>query len=113
MQQDAEAHAEEDKKKMELVETKNLADQMIHTAEKAVKDAGDKIGEDVKKEVQDAIEETKKARQGDDGDAIKKASESLSDKMMKIGETMKTANDNATQQDPAAQTEDKKDEPQA
>lgn len=97
MQEDAEAHAEEDKKKMELIETKNLADQMTHTAEKAIKDAGDKIGDDVKKEVSDAIEEVKKARAGEDGDAIKKASEALSDKMMKIGEAMKTANDNATQ----------------
>ncbi len=113
MQQDAEAHADEDKKKMELIETKNLADQMVHTAEKAIKDAGDKIGEDVKKEVTEAIEEVKKARTGDDGEAIKKASESLSDKMMKIGEAMKTANDNAAQAEPTTQTEEKKDEPQA
>lgn len=113
MQQDAEAHADEDKKKMELIETKNLADQMVHTAEKAIKDAGDKISEDVKKEVNEAIEVVKKARTGDDGEAIKKASESLSDKMMKIGEAMKTANDNAAQAEPAAQAEEKKDDPQA
>ncbi len=113
MQQDAEAHADEDKKKMELIETKNLADQMVHTAEKAIKDAGDKIGDDVKKEVNEAIEEVKKARTGDDGEAIKKASESLSDKMMKIGEAMKTANDNATQSEPTVEAEEKKDEPQA
>jgi molecular chaperone DnaK len=119
MQEDAEAHADEDKKKMELIETKNLADQMTHTAEKAIKDAGDKIGEDVKKEVNDAIEEVKKARAGEDGVAIKKASEALSDKMMKIGEAMKTANDNATQEaQPEAPTaevvdEEKKDEPKA
>ncbi len=94
MQQDAEAHADEDKKKMELVETKNLADAMIHTAEKAIKDAGDKISEDIKKEVTDAVEEVKKARAGEDMDAIKKASESLSDKMMKIGEAMKSQTDN-------------------
>ncbi|MCX6756791.1 MAG: molecular chaperone DnaK, partial [Candidatus Nomurabacteria bacterium] len=93
MQQDAEAHADEDKKKMELVEAKNLADAMVHTAEKAVKDAGDKISEDIKKEVTDAIEEVKKVRTGDDMDAIKKATESLSDKMMKIGEAMKSATD--------------------
>jgi molecular chaperone DnaK len=95
MQEDAEAHADEDKKKMELIETKNLADQMAHTAEKALKDAGDKIGDDIKKEINDAIEEVKKARAGDDSEAIKKASEDLSQKMMKIGEAMKTANDNA------------------
>jgi hypothetical protein len=52
------------------------------TTAKAIKDAGDKIGEDVKKEVTEAIEEVKKARTGDDGEAIKKASESLSDKIL-------------------------------
>lgn len=96
MQQDAEAHADEDKKKMELVEAKNIADTMVHTAEKSVKDAGDKIGEDLKKEIADAVEEVKKARNGEDIDTIKKSSEALSEKMMKIGEAMKTANDNAT-----------------
>ncbi len=100
MQEDAEAHADEDKKKMELIETKNLADQMTHTAEKALKDAGDKIGDDIKKEINEAIEEVKKSRAGEDGDAIKKASEELSQKMMKIGEAMKTANDNAAAQAP-------------
>lgn len=96
MQEDAEAHADEDKKKMELIETKNLADQMIHTAEKAIKDAGDKIGDEIKKEVSDVIEEVKKARTSDDEEAIKTASSKLSDTMMKIGEAMKTANDNTT-----------------
>ena len=96
MQEDAEAHADEDKKKMGLIETKNLADQMIHTAEKAIKDAGDKIGDEIKKEVNDVIEEVKKARTGDDEEAIKTASSKLSDTMMKIGEAMKTVNDNTT-----------------
>jgi molecular chaperone DnaK len=91
MQQDAEAHADEDKKKMELIEAKNMADQMIHTAEKALKDAEGKISDDIKKEVTDAVEETKKARAGEDMDVLKKATESLSQKMMKIGEAMKTA----------------------
>jgi molecular chaperone DnaK len=97
MQQDAEAHAEEDKKKMELIETKNLADQMVHTSEKALKDAGDKVNDDLKKEINDAIEEVKKARGGDDKAAIEKATQKLSEVTMKIGEAMKTANDNAAQ----------------
>lgn len=99
MQADAETHADEDKKKMELIETKNLADQMLHTAEKSLKDAGDKVSDDLKKEINDAIEEVKKARTGDDKEAIEKASSSLSEKMMKIGEAMKTANDNAAPAD--------------
>jgi molecular chaperone DnaK len=93
MQSDAEAHAEEDKKKMELVETKNLADQMIHTAEKALKDAEGKITDEIKTEVQVAIDEVKKARDANDAGAIKSSSEKLSNTMMKIGEAMKTAND--------------------
>ena len=97
MQQEAEAHAEEDKKKMELVEAKNLGDAMVHTAEKALKDAEGKIGDDIKKEVEDAIAEVKKVREGSDVDTIKKATETLSEKMMKIGEAMKTSNDNTTE----------------
>ena len=120
MQGDAEAHAEDDKKKMELVEAKNFADQMVHTAEKALKDAGDKISDDIKKEVTDAVAEVKTARNGDDKEVLSKATESLSEKMMKIGEAMKSANDAATAAEPRAEstegtapTEDevKKDEP--
>jgi molecular chaperone DnaK len=95
MQSDAEAHADEDKKKMELIEAKNLADMMVHTAEKSLKDAGDKISPELKKEIEEAIAEVKKARDGSDIDAVKKMTEDLSTKMMKIGEAMKTANDNA------------------
>ncbi len=120
MQEDAESHAEEDKKKMELIETKNLADQMIHTAEKAIKDAGDKVGDDLKKEIHEVIEEVKKVRAGDDGEIIKTASSKLSDTMMKIGEAMKTANDNVAAETPTDAptsepeiTEEKKDETQS
>lgn len=103
MQQDAEAHADEDKKKQELAETKNLADQMVHTAEKALKDAEGKISDEIKTGVQGKIDEVKKVREGTDGEAIKKAADELSTEMMKIGEAMKTAND-------AAQAETKPEE---
>ncbi len=106
MQQDAEAHADEDKKKMELVETKNIADQIVHTAEKSLKDAEGKITDDLKKEITDAIEEVKKARNGDDKDTLTKASESLSEKMMKIGEAMKTANDQTAPQEETPKTDE-------
>ncbi len=117
MQSDAEAHAEEDKKKMELIETKNLADQMIHTAEKALKDAEGKITDDIKNEVTTAVDEVKKAKEGTDGDAIKAAAEKLSSTMMKIGEAMKTANDQSVESSQQsaenttqAPTEEKKDD---
>jgi molecular chaperone DnaK len=114
MQSEAEAHADEDKKKMELAETKNLADQMIHTAEKALKDAEGKVTDEVKTEVNAAIGETKTARDGSDIPAMKAATEKLSGAMMKIGEAMKTANEapqgEASKQDEggeAGQTENK------
>ena len=105
MQQDAEAHADEDKKKVELVETKNIADTMVHTAEKAIKDAGEKISAELRKEIEDAMNDVKSARAGEDVEKIKNASSKLSETMMKIGEAMKTANDNAqTTTEPAPET---------
>lgn len=91
MKKDAEAHAVEDEKRKDLIETKNIAEQMIYTAEKALKDAGDKVGDDVKKEVEDKIGDLRKAREGEDKEAIKTASEALSTSMQKIGEAMAKA----------------------
>ncbi len=88
MKQDAEVHAAEDEKRKSLIETKNIAEQMVYTAEKALKDAGDKVPDDVKKEVEEKIGDLRKAREGEDADAIKTASEALSSSMQKIGETM-------------------------
>jgi len=88
MKADAATHAEEDKKKKEMIETRNLADQLVFTAEKAMKDAGDKIGDDVKKPIQEKIDALKKVKDGDDKEAIAKASEELSKEMQKIGEIL-------------------------
>ena len=88
MQKDAELHDEEDKKKREAVEVKNISDQMIYTAEKSVKDNADKITEEIKKGVEEKVDALKKVKDGADMDAIKKASEELSTEMSKIGEYM-------------------------
>lgn len=88
MKADAEAHAGEDEKRKAMVEVKNIADQMVYTAEKALKDAGDKVPDDVKKEVEEKIGDLRKAREGEDEGAIKSASEALSTSMSKIGEAM-------------------------
>jgi molecular chaperone DnaK len=92
MKQEAELHAEEDKKKKETVEVKNLADQLIYTAEKAVKDAGDKITEDIKKEVEEKVTALRQVKDGQDVAAIKSATEALSTSMQKIGEAMSKNN---------------------
>ena len=115
MTQDAEAHADEDKRKKELAEERNVADSLTHTAEKSLKDAEGKITDELKTEVTSKIEALKTARAGEDVEAIKKASEELSASMMKIGEAMKTAQDNAapTEPQPEAAAEEKKEEGQA
>ncbi len=97
MQTEAEANADTDKKKMEIIEAKNLADQMIHTAEKALKDAEGKIGDDIKNEVTEKRINLTSIKNNPDSslEQIQKASEDLSQAMMKIGEAMKTANDQA------------------
>jgi molecular chaperone DnaK len=88
MQQDAESHAEEDAKKKELIDVKNLAEQLAYTAEKALKDAEGKIPEDLKTNITSKIEALRKERESGDIDSIKKATEELSTEMQKIGEHM-------------------------
>lgn len=88
MKKEAEAHAEEDKKKAESVEIKNNAETLIYATEKSFKDAGDKIDAEKKKPVEEKVEALKKVKDGDDIDAIKKATEELSTEAQKIGEEL-------------------------
>jgi len=88
MKKDAEEHADEDKKKKDLVDTRNMGDQMVHLAEKSLKDAGDKVPEDVKTEIEGKITAFNEVKDKDDIEAIKKASEELSTSMQKIGEIL-------------------------
>jgi molecular chaperone DnaK len=91
MTADATAHEAEDKKKKEEIEIKNMAEQMVYTAEKAIKDNGAKVTPEIVKGVEDKIADLKKAKEGTDLEAIKKASEALSTEMQKIGEAMAKA----------------------
>jgi molecular chaperone DnaK len=88
MQKDAEAHAEEDKKKKEKIEIKNNADTLIYTTEKLLRDSGDKIKPEDKKSIEEKVEALKKIKESDDAEAIKKASEELSLEAQKIGAAM-------------------------
>ncbi len=88
MQQDAETHADEDKKKKEQVEAKNHADTLIYTAEKSLHDAGDKVTDEDKKPVEEAVSALKEKLETEDLDELKKLSEDLNEKLMKIGEKM-------------------------
>lgn len=91
MQKDAEAHAADDQKKRDLAEAKNIAEQMVYTAEKALKDNGDKVSTEIKEGVEAKIAELKTAKDGTDIEAMKKATEALSTEMSKIGEAMSKA----------------------
>ncbi|OGG50545.1 molecular chaperone DnaK [Candidatus Kaiserbacteria bacterium RIFCSPHIGHO2_02_FULL_54_11b] len=88
MRKDAEVNADADQKKRELVEAQNAADQVVYAAEKALREHGEKVGEDIKKNVQEKIDALKSARGGTDTAAIKLAADALSTAMSSIGEAM-------------------------
>jgi len=92
MKRDAEINAEADAKKKDLVDTKNHADQTVHIAEKAIKDAGDKISAETKKNVEDAIAKLNEVKNSDDIEKIKSEMDNLNTVMQKIGEEMGKAN---------------------
>lgn len=99
MKQDAEAHADEDNKKREIIEARNIADNMIYTAEKAVKDHGEAAGEEIVTAINQKIAGVKEVKDKDDKDAITTATEALSAEMQKIGEVMQKAAADAAPQD--------------
>jgi molecular chaperone DnaK len=77
MVRDAEAHAEEDKRFRELVDTRNKADGMVHSVEKALKDLGDKVSAEERAKVESALSDVRSALKGDDKDVIEKKTEAL------------------------------------
>lgn len=85
MKKDAELHAEEDKKKKEVIEQKNLAETMAYTTEKMLKEHADKIKEEDKKAIEEKLAELKKTLAGEDVAAMKKAAEELANVSQKVG----------------------------
>jgi molecular chaperone DnaK len=102
MKDEAETHAEEDLKKKELVDQKNTAEMMIFTAEKSLKEYGDKIGEDIKKNITEKIEDVKKAKEGNDVTAIKMKLEEMTTALSKIGEIIAKENKDQKKETQAA-----------
>jgi molecular chaperone DnaK len=89
MQQDAELHAEEDKKNKEVVETKNQADSLVYATEKSLRDLGDKVDAETKSKVEQEIESLKKIiEKGDNVDEMKKGIDSLTQASHKLAEIM-------------------------
>ena len=100
MMKDAEANAEEDKKRRDLVEAKNNAESLAHQTEKQLEEHGDKVGDDVKKEIEDAAAALKAAAEGDDAADIQEKHQALMTAAMKLGEAIYGA-----QQAEAAETD--------
>ena len=88
MVQDAEKHANEDKKRKEVIETKNKADTLIYSSEKSLKDHGDKISAEDKETIEKAIADLKEVKDSDDIEEINKRTEALAAASMKLGEAM-------------------------
>jgi molecular chaperone DnaK len=85
MKKDAEIHAVDDKKKRELAEAKNMADTMIYTAEKVIRDNQDKVKDEDKKAIEEKVEALKKIKDTEDTEGMKKATEELSQVAQKVG----------------------------
>ncbi|HUV75063.1 MAG TPA: Hsp70 family protein, partial [Dehalococcoidales bacterium] len=85
MQREGEMHAAEDTKRREEVEAKNMADTLAYTAEKTLREQKDKIPEDLNKEVESKVATVRSALQGTDIDALRKATQELSEAMQKVG----------------------------
>jgi molecular chaperone DnaK len=97
MKKDAELHAAEDKKKQELIEVRNIADTLIYTAEKTLKDAGDKVAAEIKKTAEDAIAALKETLKTDSIEEIKSKTKTLSDAAQKVGAELSKAGGTQTQ----------------
>jgi molecular chaperone DnaK len=91
MVKDAEAHASDDKKRRELVESRNQADALVHSTEKSLAEFGSKVSEADRAAIENGISDLKEALKGEDSEAIKAKSQSLAQASMKLGEAMYAA----------------------
>jgi molecular chaperone DnaK len=88
MKKDAESHAAEDKKKREVVDLKNQADQLIYATDKTLKEHGDKVSGDTRGKIESAVNNLKEAAKGDSAEAIRRAMENLSSVSQELGKTL-------------------------
>jgi molecular chaperone DnaK len=100
MVQEAEQHAEEDKKRKDLVEARNQADSMIHATEKNLKEFGDKVSDEEKQAIEAAIPPLREAMESEDAEAINAATEALMQASMKLGEAMYKASQESGEEAP-------------
>jgi molecular chaperone DnaK len=110
MTAEAEKFAAEDAKKKELAEARNAAESLVYMSEKALKDAGDKISADDRKQIEDKIAAVKDAKGSEDVGTIKKATEELSAAVQKIGQAMYSSTGSPQGQQPKQESGEKKTE---
>jgi len=88
MRKEAETNAESDRKRKDLIEIKNRADNTIYTAEKSLKDLGDKVPADVKQQTEDGIKKLRVVLSGEDVEAIRRETDALGEIIQKIGSSV-------------------------
>ena len=85
MRKEAELHADEDRKRKELIEARNAADSAAYTAEKSLRDLGDKVPADLKRDIEEQVANVRKAMEGEDADAMRKATDELMKNVQQVG----------------------------
>lgn len=111
MKKESEVHEGEDRKKKELIDARNLADTLVYTTEKTMKEFGKKVKQEDKKEIEEKIEALKKVKDSDNVEQIKKASEELSQAIQKVGSALYKAQQEAQKKEeehPDVEAPDKK-----
>jgi molecular chaperone DnaK len=109
MTKDAESHAEEDRKRREVIDLKNQADQLVYATEKTLKEHGDKVSGETRSNIENALNNLKESAKGEDADAIKKATENLNNATQELGKVLyeeaakKQASQGGPQQGPGPQ----------
>lgn len=103
MRKEAEEHADDDKKKKEIIEARNMADSLIYTAEKSIKDAGDKVDTNLKSDVEEKIKTLRDVKDTDNAKEIKTQTEALSTSLQELGKKMY---EQATKEQPKEEAKD-------
>ncbi|MEA3344214.1 MAG: molecular chaperone DnaK [Patescibacteria group bacterium] len=111
MKKESEVHGEEDKKKKELIEARNMAENLIYTSEKTIREAGDKISPELKKEIEEKTEELKKIKDSDNIEEIKSKTTEFSEMIQKAGAEMYKTAQEAEKKNESNKEEAKEEEP--
>jgi len=108
LKKEAEKHAEEDKKKRELIEVKNKAESLVYTAEKTIRESGDKIEDSLKNSIQDKIKDLEEVKEEENKEKIESATEELSKELQKVGQAVYDSQETSNKAAASGNVNDKK-----